>query len=111
MSKTLDENYMALKAVVLVCDTDYDKFTRDHVKVSASRLRGNLLAAKKLCDVVRKQVLEDLKSLPSKPRAKKEVEEPEAPVEEAPVEEAPEPEPVTPPPSPVKKVRKKKTSD
>jgi hypothetical protein len=102
MEKTLDENYKALKSTIIVCDTDYDRFTQDMIKVSAGRLRGNLLAVKKLCDVVRKQVLEDLKALPSKPKAKKHVVEP---VEE-PVEEAPE----TPPTSPIKKVRKKKKS-
>jgi hypothetical protein len=105
MEKTLDENYKALKSTIIVCDTDYDRFTQDMIKVSAGRLRGNLLAVKKLCDVVRKQVLEDLKALPSKPRAKKPVtdpvEEPEATVEEA---------PETPPPSPIKKTRKKKKS-
>jgi hypothetical protein len=106
MEKTLDENYKALKATIIVCDTDYDRFTQDRVKVSAGRLRGNLLAVKKLCDVVRKQVLEDLKALPSKSRVKKSVvEDPvEEPVVEEPVEEASK----TPPPSPIKKVRKKK---
>ena len=61
---TSTENYEQLKATVESVQNDFEKFRDKHVKISASRARHALLDAKKLCDILRKQILEECKALP-----------------------------------------------
>ena len=97
--KNLSENYKALKATVEACDADYEKFTSKKVKVSANRVRANMLNCKKLCDVIRKQLLDELRECPTKPRGSKKGGEEKEPEASAPVPEPePAPEPVAPEP-------------
>jgi hypothetical protein len=69
-SKTIKENYDALKATIEALTIDYEKFNDKKVKAAGARVRNNLLNCKKLCDTLRKQVLSDIKSLPTKHRVK-----------------------------------------
>jgi len=88
--KTIDDNYNNLKAVIMSLTQDYEKFKTKKVKVAGARVRNNLLNCKKICDTMRKQVLEQIKELPIKHRQSKSsddetetpVVEPETPVVE-----------------------------
>jgi hypothetical protein len=66
--KTIDDNYNNLKAVIMSLTQDYEKFKTKKVKVAGARVRNNLLNCKKICDIMRKQVLEQIKELPIKHR-------------------------------------------
>jgi hypothetical protein len=129
MDKTISENYINIKAVIVALDQDYEKFEKKKVKVAGARVRNNLLNIKKLCDILRKQVLAQIKELPIKHRSQssddeeketkeetkeeeKEVKEEEKKEEEMPpteremMEEAGEIEPVITKPKIIKKERK-----
>src|SRR6056300_284138 len=66
--KTIDENYENLKAVITALTQDYEKFKAKKVKAAGQRVRASLLNTKKLCDIMRKQVIEDIRALPIKHR-------------------------------------------
>ena len=68
MDKSISENYTNIKAVIVALDQDYEKFEKKKVKVAGARVRNNLLNIKKLCDILRKQVLVQIKDLPIKHR-------------------------------------------
>ena len=68
--KTIDENYENLKAVITALTNDYDKFKEKKVKAAGQRVRASLLNTKKLCDTLRKQVKEEINSIPIKHRSK-----------------------------------------
>lgn len=69
--KTIDENYENLKALITSLNQDYEKFTQKKVKASGQRVRASLLNIKKLCDVLRKDVIKDIKEIPIKSRKKR----------------------------------------
>ena len=81
--KNIEENYATLKAIVESMSVDMDKFNTKKVKACGQRVRSNLLTVKKLCDVLRKQIIADIKEIPVKHRVDKSevVEEPTEPVE------------------------------
>ena len=54
--------------MIVALDQDYEKFDKKKVKVAGARVRNNLLNIKKLCDILRKQVLVQIKDLPIKHR-------------------------------------------
>jgi hypothetical protein len=64
-----DENYENLKAVITALTNDYEKFKQKKVKAAGQRVRASLLNTKKLCDTLRKQVKEEINSIPIKHRA------------------------------------------
>ena len=68
--KTIDENYDNLKAVITALTSDYEKFKQKKVKAAGQRVRASLLNTKKLCDKLRKQVKEEISSIPIKHRNK-----------------------------------------
>lgn len=68
--KTIDENYDNLKAVITALTNDYEKFKKKKVKAAGQRVRASLLNTKKLCDTLRKQVMEEISSIPIKHRNK-----------------------------------------
>lgn len=68
--KTIDENYDNLKAVITALTNDYEKFKKKKVKAAGQRVRASLLNTKKLCDTLRKQVKEEISSIPIKHRNK-----------------------------------------
>jgi hypothetical protein len=72
---SMSDNFKKLKATVEALEFDFSKFYDKRVKVAGSRCRNNLMNCKKLCDTLRKQILEDIKDLPTKHR----IEESEAP--------------------------------
>lgn len=74
-SKTSTENYKSLKAITEALDTDFTKFQGKKVKASGNRVRNNLLNIKKLCDVLRKQILADINEIPTKHRITKDPQE------------------------------------
>ena len=68
---SLEQNYEDFKSVVQMINNDYEKFHIKKVKVSGQRCRNNLLTCKKLCDSLRKNVLDEMKEMPVKSRNKK----------------------------------------
>ena len=68
--KTIDENYENLKAVTTALTNDYEKFKQKKVKAAGQRVRASLLNTKKLCDTLRKQVKDEITSIPIKHRIK-----------------------------------------
>jgi hypothetical protein len=82
--KTSTENYKSLKAITEALDTDFTKFQGKKVKASGNRVRNNLLNIKKLCDVLRKQILADINEIPTKHRINTGDKKPETPEPETP---------------------------
>ena len=76
---SIDENYKDLKALIECLNLDYDKFKLKKVKVAGQRVRNNLLDTKKLCDKIRKQILEQIRDIPVKHRISGEKEGDESP--------------------------------
>lgn len=74
---TIDENYDNLKAVITALSQDYDKFKTKRVKAAGQRVRSGLLHSKKLCDTLRRQVLELIRQIPIKHRSSDEEEKEE----------------------------------
>lgn len=68
MEQTTRQNYDTLKAVIESLSQDFDKFESKKVKIAGQRVRNNLLNAKKLCDKMRKQIITEMKELPTKHR-------------------------------------------
>jgi hypothetical protein len=66
--KTVEDNYKTVKSTIDTSTTDYEKFKSKKVKAAGQRARNNLLNAKKLCDTLRKQILEDIEGMPTKHR-------------------------------------------
>ena len=92
MDKTIDENYSQLKCITEALNVDYEKFKCKKVKVAGARVRNNLLNCKKLCDVLRKQVLNDINKLPINHRIKKDVKDEGVFLNEKPADEVKEDE-------------------
>lgn len=65
---SVDENYKSLQATIECLNLDFDKFNQKKVKAAGQRVRNNLLNIKKLCDKIRKQILEDIRELPVRHR-------------------------------------------
>ena len=68
--KPIDEIYGNLKAIIIALDQDYEKFKSKKIKVAGARVRNTLLHCKKLCDMLRKQLLTQINKLPVKHRSK-----------------------------------------
>ena len=68
--KPIDEIYGNLKAIIIALEQDYEKFKSKKIKVAGTRVRNTLLHCKKLCDVLRKQLLTQINKLPVKHRSK-----------------------------------------
>ena len=67
-SITTKENYDTLKATIEALSKDFSKFEDKKVKAAGQRVRNNLLNAKKLCDTLRKQIMKEMRELPTKHR-------------------------------------------
>ena len=65
---TTKENYETLKSTIDALSVDFDKFEDKHVKAAGQRARNHLLTAKKLCDTLRKQIIGEMRGLPTKHR-------------------------------------------
>ena len=63
--------YENLLSVVESMKVDYTNFCTNRNKSAGVRLRGSLLASKKICDFTRKEILTVVKSIPIKHRAPK----------------------------------------
>lgn len=98
-TKTIKENYDNLKACMEGLGLDFEKFNNKKIKASGQRVRNNLLNSKKLCDIIRKQIMEEIREIPIKHRTNKDgkpvvnQEEGEAPK----LTPTPKPEPEEPP--------------
>jgi hypothetical protein len=97
---TTKENYKELKATIDSLTKDFEKFDTKKVKAAGQRVRNHLLNAKKLCDVLRKQLMCEMRDLPTKHRivsepavesSKDEIKEEEQPKTEAESEQKPKP--------------------
>jgi hypothetical protein len=65
---TTKENYDTLKATIEALSKDFSKFEDKKVKAAGQRVRNNLLNAKKMCDTLRKQIMKEMRELPTKHR-------------------------------------------
>jgi len=67
-SNSMEENYRDLQALIECLNIDFDKFKEKKVKAAGQRARNNLLNTKKICDKLRKQILDEIRSIPVKHR-------------------------------------------
>ena len=88
---SMEDNYKDLQAIIECLNLDFDKFKEKKVKAAGQRVRNNLLNTKKLCDKLRKQILEQIRDIPVRHRTS---DSEESPVEESPTEEKDEESPV-----------------
>ena len=88
---SMEDNYKDLQAIIECLNLDFDKFKEKKVKAAGQRVRNNLLNTKKLCDKIRKQILEQIRDIPVRHRTS---DSEESPVEESPTEEKDEESPV-----------------
>jgi len=65
---TTKENYETLKATIEALSVDFEKFDNKKVKAAGQRARNHLLTAKKLCDTLRKQIITEMRVLPTRHR-------------------------------------------
>ena len=65
---TTKENYETLKATIEALSVDFEKFDSKKVKAAGQRARNHLLTAKKLCDTLRKQIITEMRELPTRHR-------------------------------------------
>ena len=65
------EEYAKLRSTVEALDAHICKFSDKKVKVSGQRARNSLLDVKKLCDSLRKIILDETKEIPVKKRPAK----------------------------------------
>ena len=65
---TSKENYEQLRATIDTIQSDFEKFEAKKIKAAGQRVRNHLLNAKKLCDVLRKQIIDETRGLPTKHR-------------------------------------------
>lgn len=76
---SLSDNYEQLKSLIESIKSDFEKFQNRKVKAAGHRVRCNLLNSKKLCDILRKQIMLEIKAIPTKHRIKDSVEPEEEP--------------------------------
>ena len=57
-----------MKATIEALSVDFEKFDSKNVKAAGQRTRNHLLTAKKLCDTLRKQIITEMRELPTKHR-------------------------------------------
>jgi len=62
------ENYEVLKSTIEALSVDFEKFDNKKVKVGGQRTRNHLLTAKKLCDKLRRDIMLEMRGLPTKLR-------------------------------------------
>jgi hypothetical protein len=67
---TLNDNFERIKGLTNTLAIDFIKLDKK-VKCSGARVRQTLLDIKKLCDLMRRQVLSQVKEIPIKHRVKK----------------------------------------
>ena len=67
---TLNDNFERIKGLTNTLAIDFIKLDKK-VKCSGTRVRQTLLDIKKLCDLMRRQVLSQVKEIPIKHRVKK----------------------------------------
>jgi hypothetical protein len=67
---TLNDNFERIKGLTNTLSIDFIKLDKK-VKCSGARVRQTLLDIKKLCDLMRRQVLSQVKEIPIKHRVKK----------------------------------------
>jgi hypothetical protein len=67
---TLNDNFERIKGLTNTLAIDFVKLDKK-VKCSGARVRQTLLDIKKLCDLMRRQVLSQVKEIPIKHRVKK----------------------------------------
>lgn len=75
------EQFQVMHSLIETSNIELHKLQNKKIKTSAGKIRANLLTIKKLCDTTRKQVLEEMKAIPTKTRTKTPPNTPE-PVEE-----------------------------
>ena len=68
---SLENTYNSLKSNISAIEMDLKRFNNKKVKASGNRVRNNLLNIKKLCDELRKQILDETLKIPVRKRRKK----------------------------------------
>lgn len=60
------ENYEKFKSILGDLESDFQNFDSKGTKVAAKRSRHHLLRLKKLCVIIRRQIMEEINGKPSK---------------------------------------------
>tara|TARA_R110002126_G_scaffold255844_3_gene398866 strand:- start:2351 stop:2599 length:249 start_codon:yes stop_codon:yes gene_type:complete len=68
---TMDKRYSELKSMVDSMEGEFKKFNDKKIKTSGKRVRNSLLSCKKMCDVLRREIQAELKSMPVSSRVVK----------------------------------------
>ena len=75
------DNLTVIQSLIDTTNIEVNNLQNKQIKTSAARARANLLSIKKLCDMIRKDILTEVKAIPTKTRTKTPPNTPE-PVEE-----------------------------
>ena len=64
----IHEHMTTINALLETSSIELKKLEEKQIKTSGAKIRANLLTIKKLCDTMRKEVLEKVKAIPTKNR-------------------------------------------
>ena len=64
----MERKFSEIRSLVEVLGLDFSKFSDKPSKTGGARLRASLLVVKKLCDTLRKEVLQETKLIPTRSR-------------------------------------------
>lgn len=67
--KTIIENYELFKSTVDLINKDFEKFKIKDTKAAGIRVKSNILECVKLCNILENQIIDKVKSIPSKHRS------------------------------------------
>ena len=65
---SITDNLTVIQSLLNIANIEINNLQTKKIKTSASKARANLLSIKKLCDTSRKQILENVKAIPTKSR-------------------------------------------
>ena len=64
------DNLTVIQSLLDTTNIEVNNLQNKQIKTSAARARANLLSIKKLCDMIRKDILTEVKAIPTKTRTK-----------------------------------------
>lgn len=67
--KTITENYEEFKSIIDLIIKDFEKFNIKNTKIAGVRVKSNLLICRKISETIENQIMEKVKSIPSKHRS------------------------------------------
>ena len=64
------DNLTVIQSLIDTTNIEVNNLQNKQIKTSAARASANLLSIKKLCDMIRKDILTEVKAIPTKTRTK-----------------------------------------